>query len=256
MKVLVTGATGQLGSAIVHEFGAAHEVVAFASEDFDITSREVAERVRSVRPAVIVNCAAYNDVDGAEDHAVTALAVNGFAVLSLSRAAAEVDAAFVHYSTDFVFAGDARQPYTEDVAPRPGSFYAMSKLLGEWFAAEARRWYVLRVESLFGGLALGSQHRSSVDRIADAIFDGREATVFTDRTVSPTFVMDAARATRAPVMALSPVSASVTAPASRPRRACRPLPLREFGVVHLARTRARGGAPGGRGADFAAVLSR
>jgi dTDP-4-dehydrorhamnose reductase len=197
MKVLVTGATGQLGSAIVHEFGAAHEVVAFASEDFDITSREVAERVRSVRPAVIVNCAAYNDVDGAEDHAVTALAVNGFAVLSLSRAAAEVDAAFVHYSTDFVFAGDARQPYTEDVAPRPGSFYAMSKLLGEWFAAEARRWYVLRVESLFGGLALGSQHRSSVDRIADAIFDGREATVFTDRTVSPTFVMDAARATRA-----------------------------------------------------------
>jgi dTDP-4-dehydrorhamnose reductase len=197
MKVLVTGATGQLGSAIAKEFGAAHEVVACAFEDLDITSHQhVAERVRAVRPAVVVNCAAYNDVDGAENHAVTALDVNAFGVRSLARAAAEVEAVFVHYSTDFVFAGDAHEPYTEEARPNPRSFYAMSKLLGDWFAAEARRWYVLRVESLFGGSALGSRHRSSVDRIADAIFEGREAVVFTDRTVSPSFVADIARATR------------------------------------------------------------
>ena len=122
--------------------------------------------------------------------------MNAFGVLWLARAAAQVGAVFVHYGTDFVFAGDAERPYTEDASPNPRSFYASSKLLGEWFAREAPRWYLLRVESLFGGSALGSWHKSSVDLIADAIFEGREAVVFSDRTVSPSFVVDVARATR------------------------------------------------------------
>lgn len=197
MKVLVTGATGQLGSAIGQQFAAGHDVVALSQDDLDITRHErVRERVAAVRPDLVVNCAAYNDVDRCEDDAATALEVNAFGVMALARAASAVGAVFVHYSTDFVFAGDADRPYTEDVAPNPRSFYAMSKLLGDWFARESPRWYVLRVESLFGGAALGSWHQSSVDRIADAIFEGREAVVFTDRVVSPSFVLDVARATR------------------------------------------------------------
>jgi dTDP-4-dehydrorhamnose reductase len=197
MKIFVTGATGQLGSATVKEFARAHEVIGCGLEDLDITChRRVAEQVGAARPDVVVNCAAYNDVDGSEDHAATALEVNAFGVLWLARAAAQVGAVFVHYGTDFVFAGDAERPYTEDASPNPRSFYASSKLLGEWFAREAPRWYLLRVESLFGGSALGSAHKSSVDLIADAIFEGREAVVFSDRTVSPSFVVDVARATR------------------------------------------------------------
>ncbi len=198
MKVLVTGATGQLGSAIVRAFGDAHEVVPCPLEDLDITAgRAVQERVEAERPEAVINCAAYNEVDACEDNAQTALAVNAFGVLSLARAAESVGAVFVHYSTDFVFAGDASEPYSEQDRPNPRSFYAMSKLLGDWFTAESPRWYLLRVESLFGGSALGSSHRSSVDRIADALFEGREAVVFTDRTVSPSFVVDVAAATRA-----------------------------------------------------------
>jgi dTDP-4-dehydrorhamnose reductase len=197
MKVVVTGAAGQLGSAIAKTFGPAHDVVACAFAQLDITSPDsVARLIAAERPDLIVNCAAYNDVDGCEDEAATALDVNAFGVLSLARAAARAGAVLVHYSTDFVFAGDADRPYTEDDPPGPRSFYALSKLLGEWFAREAPRWYLLRVESLFGGSALGSSHRSSVDRIADAMFEGRDAVVFSDRTVSPSFVVDVARATR------------------------------------------------------------
>src|SRR6185503_16594850 len=97
-----------------------------------------------------VNCAAYNDVDGAEGAATTALALNAFAVRSLARAARRAGAGFVHYSTDFVFDGEQTRPYVEDDPPNPRSAYAASKLLGEWFALEHPGAFVLRVESLFG----------------------------------------------------------------------------------------------------------
>ena len=88
-----------------------------------------------VRPDVIVNCAAYNDVDGAEDHPVDALNVNAFAVRALARAAPAHGATLVHYSTDFVFDGTATRPvHRRRIAPNPQSVYAASKLLGEWFA--------------------------------------------------------------------------------------------------------------------------
>ena len=97
----------------------------------------------------------------------------------------------MHYSTDFVFDGAGDRPYTEADRTNPQSVYAQSKLLGEWFAADVARHYVLRVESLFGGAAA----RSSVDRIVDALSAGQPARVFSDRTVSPSYVEDVALAT-------------------------------------------------------------
>jgi len=113
-------------------------------------------------------------------------------VQSLARAAVREGAALVHFSTDFVFDGTASRPYVEDAPVAPLSVYGQSKLLGEWFARAAPRYYVLRVESLFGG----TLPRSSIDRITAAIRAGDEARVFEDRIVSPTFVEDAVAATR------------------------------------------------------------
>ncbi len=195
LKILVTGAGGQLASAIVRALARDHTLVPASREVLDITNPEsVSRAVRDAQPDVIINGAAFNDVDAAEDQPSAAFDVNAFGVQWLARAAAARDAVFVHYGTDFVFNGEAREPYTEDGAPDPRSVYAMSKLLGEWFAAEAPRSYVLRVESLFGGSPV-SGRKSSIDRIADAILDGREAVVFADRTVSPSFVHDVAVAT-------------------------------------------------------------
>ena len=152
--------------------------------------------VTSLAPDAIVNCAAYNNVDQAEREAEAALRVNAFGVLSLARAARAAGAALVHYSTDFVFDGESDRPYLETDRPNPRGVYAASKLLGEWFAADAARAYVLRVESLFGEPGAGATRRGSLGTIVDRIRRGDEVPVFVDRTVSPSFTDDIARATR------------------------------------------------------------
>src|SRR4051812_39338230 len=115
MRIAVVGSRGQLGAAVVHECATGHEVIALGHEDLDITDdRAVHATIRRVAPDAIVNCAGYNDVDGAEDHQVDALNSNAFAVRALARAAADLNASFVQYSSDFVFDGKQSTPYTEE----------------------------------------------------------------------------------------------------------------------------------------------
>jgi len=191
MRVLVTGSRGQLAGAIINAYKETAQVFAYSHSELDVADFEaVMERVTADRPDLIVNCASYNQVDAAEDNAELALTVNAFAVRTLARAATETAATLLHYSSDFVFDGTAARPYTESDAPNPQSVYAQSKLLGEWFATEAPRAFVLRVESLFGG----ENAKSSIDRIVEAIANGREVRVFSDRTVSPSYVNDVAAA--------------------------------------------------------------
>ena len=199
MKVLVTGAGGQLAHAVTARMQVKHQVISLTRKELDLTRYlEVMDVVREVKPDAIINGAAYNDVDGAEDDPVAAMAVNAFGVRALAQAAVATSAILVHFSTDFVFDGNADQPYTEQSIPNPQSAYAISKLIGEWFAAEAQH-YILRVESLFGGGLLpfreGRKLGSSLDRIADAILAGEEVRAFTDRTVTPSYVDDVAEAT-------------------------------------------------------------
>jgi dTDP-4-dehydrorhamnose reductase len=196
LRVLVAGANGQLAHHIIRTF-ADHDVTALDRARLDVTDADAVRRtVAAAAPELIVNCSAFNNVDGAEDRPLEALGINAFAVRSLALAAQQVDATLVHYSTDFVFAGTAREPYRETDAPNPQSTYAASKLLGEWFALDAPRAYVLRVESLFGSPAGWTGRRGTVDAIADGIRAGREVPVLTDRVVSPSYSPDVALATR------------------------------------------------------------
>jgi dTDP-4-dehydrorhamnose reductase len=195
-RVLVTGANGQLG-AFIHRAFADREVVALTRRSLDVTdAAAVARVVADAAPTLIVNCTAFNDVDGAETRATEAIAINALAVRSLARAAEAANATFVHYSTDFVLNSDSREPHGEDVRPTPRGVYASSKLLGEWFAQASPRAYVLRVESLFGSPAGWTGRRGTLDHIVDGLRQGREVTVFTDRIVSPSYSKDVADATR------------------------------------------------------------
>ncbi len=195
-KVLVTGAGGQLADAIVRAF-AGWDIIAHTRATLDITdSASVRRVVAGDAPDVIVNCAAFNDVDGAEDRPAEAFALNAFALRSLARAADASGAALVHYGTDFVFDGAASVPYDESAPPSPRSAYAASKLVGEWFALEAARGYVLRVESLFGMPAAWRGRRGTLEKIVEGLEADRDVAVFTDRIVSPSYGEDVAAATK------------------------------------------------------------
>jgi dTDP-4-dehydrorhamnose reductase len=194
--VLVVGAGGRLGAAVVEGFGD-RKVISHTRATLDISdAAAVMREVKTVAPAVIINCAAFNWVDEAEDRPIDAFAVNALAVRSLARAAEAIDAVLVHYGSDFVFDGNATEPYDEEARPSPRSTYGLSKLLGDWLALDAPRAFVLRVESLFGSARGHRPRRGSLDGIVEAIEQGRTASVFVDRVVSLSYVDDVVRATR------------------------------------------------------------
>jgi dTDP-4-dehydrorhamnose reductase len=195
-RVLVTGAAGRLGAALVEAFGG-DQVIAHGRRGLDVTDPvAVRDTIAAAAPSLVINCAAFNDVDGAEDRAPEALAVNAFAVRSLARAAEACGATFVHFGTDFVFDGAADKPYGETALPSPRSVYGLSKLLGDWFALESPRAFVLRVESLFGAAEGWTGRQGSVEAILDGLERDADVRVFTDRVVSPSYVHDIAGAVR------------------------------------------------------------
>jgi len=195
-RVFLAGAAGQLGAAVGAAF-ADVELVAHTRTTLDVTNGDAVRRaVAGLSPDVVINCTAFNDVDGSEDRPIEAFAVNALAVRTLARAAEEHGAAFVHYGTDFVFDGETDRPYREEDSPSPRSAYAMSKLVGEWFALDNPRGYVLRVESLFGTPPGWHGRRGSMEGIVAGLEQGRPVRVFVDRVVSPSYIVDVAAATR------------------------------------------------------------
>ena len=196
--MVIVGAAGQLGSALVTELRAGGAtVVARTRRDLDVTRDVAVAGITSHRPDVIINATAWNDVDGAEDDPDAALAVNRDGVARLAAAATASGAACVHYSTDFVFDGLATAPYPEDAGRNPLNAYGRSKAAGEDAVLRTPRAYVLRLSSVFGGRpGEGAGGRSTIDRMAAALADGRAVHAFADRTVSPSYTADVASITR------------------------------------------------------------
>lgn len=190
-RIVVTGAGGQLGRVLVRDLQKEHEVFGLTRESLDVADRAaVRERISKLRPSAVVNCAANNDVDGAEEDPKAAFTTNGFGVGALADAAAAVDAIFIHFSSDYVFDGRTSRPYTEKDLPNPLSLYGASKLLGEVLAPRAPKHWILRLESVFGG----EGRTSSIGKMAEMLAKGEPVRAFYDRTVTPSYVGDVSRA--------------------------------------------------------------
>jgi dTDP-4-dehydrorhamnose reductase len=132
LNILLTGANGQLGWELARTLAPLGKLAGFTRQSLDLADpAAIAATVRGVRPDLIVNAAAYTAVDRAQTDAETAHAVNARAPEILAREARELNAALIHYSTDYVFDGDKSEPYVETDVTAPRSVYGQSKLAGE-----------------------------------------------------------------------------------------------------------------------------
>jgi len=185
MRLLVTGAGGMLGRAVVEAATRlGHVVQAATRAELDITDAEaVRAAVRAARPEAVVNCAAYTDVDGAESHWAAAEAVNCTGAGNVAAAAAKAGAWVVHVSTDYVFDGSKREPWVESDPTGPLGVYGETKLAGEHAVAGASaRHAIVRTAWLFG-----AGGRNFVDTMLALGARREEVAVVTDQVGCPTW---------------------------------------------------------------------
>lgn len=196
MKILVTGAGGMLGHEVVQTLEMqGHEVwgtdVASTAEKLDITKPDqIRYAIASFRPEWIVNCAAYTNVDGAEEHEDTAILLNAKGPEMLSRACRRHSVKLLHISTDYVFDGEKETPYSEDDPPGPINVYGVSKLAGENAVRHQMAEYlIVRTQWL-----IGHHGRNFISTILAAAQVKETLQVVNDQWGSPTFAPDLAKA--------------------------------------------------------------
>ncbi|SET21495.1 dTDP-4-dehydrorhamnose reductase [Natronincola peptidivorans] len=187
MKVMVTGAKGQLGVDLVNKLSLKHDIMAADKEDLDIIDLDqVMKAVRNLKPDVIINAAAYTNVDGAETEVDLAYRINCVGAKNLAIAALEYGGRLLHISTDFIFDGRKNTPYTEFDATNPLSVYGKSKLAGETCIKEiCNRHYILRTAWLYG--EHGNNFVKTMLRLAE---NNKTLKVVDDQIGSPTYTKD------------------------------------------------------------------
>jgi dTDP-4-dehydrorhamnose reductase len=193
MKTLIVGYRGMLGSELMTVFSSGNETIGLDLPELDITQPEAClARVVDLRPDVIINAAAFTRVDDCETHEEKTLLVNGHGAGNLARAAAEIGALFVHYSTDYIFDGKKAEAYLENDLPNPMSVYGKSKLRGETLTRQnCSNHLILRISWLFG------EHGPNFIRtIVGAARKGGPLRVVNDQKGSPTYAKDVASHTQ------------------------------------------------------------
>lgn len=183
MKILVTGAAGQVGWELVRSLQPLGEVIGADREQINLAQPDaIRSALRAMRPRVIVNAAAYTAVDQAEKDEKAAIAVNGVAVEVIAAEAARLGALLVHYSTDYVFDGTRQSPYRESDVPNPINSYGRSKLAGEQALRESPAdWLCLRTSWIFA--ARGRNFLQTVLRLAS---EREELRIVADQVGAPT----------------------------------------------------------------------
>ena len=189
--IALIGANGMLASAVKRLLPAGYQLHAYDLPDFDITNRAQVFSLKDSAPDIILNCAAYTNVDGCESHNELAMRVNGEGPGLLAGLAKEIDAVLVHVSTDFVFAGDKKTPYREDDPTGPLSVYGKSKLLGEQRIIQSglEKFFIVRTSWLYG--LGGNNFVETMIRLAK---ERSELKVVDDQRGTPTWTDDLAEA--------------------------------------------------------------
>ncbi len=189
-NVVVFGSRGQLGVELVKEFSSrGYHVTGFDRSGVDIADAASVERILAqAEPELVLNAAAYNQVDVAENEPLPAFVANALAVRNLAMACRQLDAQLVHFSTDYVFDGAAGRPYTEDDEPHPLGAYAVSKLAGELYArAYLDQPLVIRTSGVFGPGGLSTARGNFIETMLRLAARKEPIRVVADHVASPTY---------------------------------------------------------------------
>jgi dTDP-4-dehydrorhamnose reductase len=195
-RVLITGGGGQLASDLQERLRESCEVAAPGRAELDITDQRAVDALFDEhRPALVFNCAAFHNVEVCEREEDRSFEVNARAVKRLAERCAEADAVFVHLSTNYVFAGDAPEPYRETDLPSARSIYAISKLAGEHSAlAYCPDALVVRSSGLYGRHGSASKGGNFVQRMLARAREQGALKMVADQRLTPTYTADLAEA--------------------------------------------------------------
>ena len=199
MKIAIIGANGQLGSDLVEVLSAEHTILALNHSDIEITDIDnIRNALSSLKPDIILNTAAYHIVPEAEKFPDKAFQINGTGVLNLARVCADEKIKLLHYSTDYVFNGEKKSPYTEEDRPNPLNAYANTKLSGEYFALNyCDTSYVVRVSGIYGKVPCRAKGGNFVTTMLKLAKEKPEVRVVNDEILTPTPTFEIAKSTAA-----------------------------------------------------------
>jgi dTDP-4-dehydrorhamnose reductase len=196
MKILVTGAKGQLGNKIIEILGKKHQLVLTDSDNMDITDIEAVENtVKKEKPDYVIHAAAYTKVDKAEEETDICRKINSLGTKNIATVAEKYGAGLIYISTDFVFDGSRRTPYSETDKVNPLSVYGLTKYEGEEAVRKiCNKYYIIRASWLFGELPTGHTGTNFVETMLklakEKVSMGTALTVVNDQIGSPTYTGD------------------------------------------------------------------
>jgi dTDP-4-dehydrorhamnose reductase len=197
MRSVILGSAGQLGRDLGPRLPG--EVIPLTRELADLTfPQTLRTALTELHPDVVVNCAAYNFVDRAENEPEAAFAVNAWGVRNLALVCRDLDITLVHFSTDYVFGLDETRelPYTEADLPGPLGVYGLSKLAGEYLVrALVPRHFVIRTCGLYGAWGSGGKGGNFVETMLRLAQQGKPLRVVADQVCTPSYTIDIAAAT-------------------------------------------------------------
>jgi dTDP-4-dehydrorhamnose reductase len=191
MKILLLGHKGMLGGDLLLQLGGKHEIIGLDKEEIDITSKSECDRaINEHSPDIVINAAAYTDVDGCEKAKDECFAVNAAAVKNIAESCREKNIRIIHFSTDYVFDGNGNEPYKEDHPCNPVNVYGASKLAGENYLQNLSvNYIIIRTEWLYG-----KNGKNFVRTILEKARTTNKLEVVDDQIGSPTYTRDLAHA--------------------------------------------------------------
>jgi len=192
MRVAVIGSTGQLGTDLMKTLQDGHDAIGFTHENLEVSDYNSCLKLKEHDPDVIINTAAFHKTDQCEDDLVKTFSVNTIGARNVTAISKEIGAITVLISTDYVFDGNKKKPYTEDDPTSPINSYGISKLAGELYTKQNPKHYIARVASLFGTAGASGKGGNFVETMIAKAKNNEVISVVDDMWMSPTYTKDAA----------------------------------------------------------------